>query len=144
MLRRNFSEALVILYWFFLLFLLIWYITLALHYEVFQRELFSISIVQIYKNLIFSWSVRSKCFGNQWNIIKYFWFKSSEQSSCTLSEEQQNFLNIHASIQSKKVKKIFKNEAAEPYLEPCQISMMERFCQDTNGLKLNHRHLIWF
>ena len=23
---------------------------------------------------------------------------------------------------------ILKNEAAEPYLQPCQISIMERFC----------------
>ena len=29
--------------------------------------------------------------------------------------------------------KILKNEAAETYLEPCQISMMERFCENTNG-----------
>ena len=24
--------------------------------------------------------------------------------------------------------KILKNEATEPYLEPCQVSVMERFC----------------
>ena len=29
--------------------------------------------------------------------------------------------------------KIFKNEAAEPHLKPCQTSMMERFCENTNG-----------
>ena len=29
--------------------------------------------------------------------------------------------------------KILKNEAAEPYLEPCQISMMERFCENTTA-----------
>ena len=29
--------------------------------------------------------------------------------------------------------KILKNEAAETYLEPCQISMMERFCENTDG-----------
>ena len=29
--------------------------------------------------------------------------------------------------------KILKNEAAETYLEPCQISMMERFCENING-----------
>ena len=32
--------------------------------------------------------------------------------------------------QSKKSGKIFKNEAAEPYLEPCQISKMEGFCKN--------------
>ena len=34
---------------------------------------------------------------------------------------------IYSSIQTKKVEKILKNEAAEPYLEPCQMSIMERF-----------------
>ena len=29
--------------------------------------------------------------------------------------------------------KILKNVVAEPYLAPCQISMMERFCENTNG-----------
>ena len=29
--------------------------------------------------------------------------------------------------------KIFKNEAVEPYLEPCQISKMERFCESATA-----------
>ena len=29
--------------------------------------------------------------------------------------------------------KIFKNEAAERYLEPCQISMIERFCRNVTA-----------
>ena len=29
--------------------------------------------------------------------------------------------------------KILKNETAEPYVEPYQISMMEHFCENTNG-----------
>ena len=29
--------------------------------------------------------------------------------------------------------KMLKNETAEPYLQPCQISMMEQFCENTNG-----------
>ena len=29
--------------------------------------------------------------------------------------------------------KILKNETADPYLEPYQISMMEHFCKNTNG-----------
>ena len=28
---------------------------------------------------------------------------------------------------------MLKNEAAKPYLEPCQISMMERFCENTTA-----------
>ena len=46
-LRRVFSKALVILTWFLLLlllFLLIVYISLAFHFEVFQGELFCISV----------------------------------------------------------------------------------------------------
>ena len=34
---------------------------------------------------------------------------------------------------SKESGKMLRNEAAEPYLEPCQISMMERFCENTNA-----------
>ena len=33
--------------------------------------------------------------------------------------------------QNKESGKILKNEVAEPYLEPCQISMMGRFCENT-------------
>ena len=33
--------------------------------------------------------------------------------------------------QNKESGKILKNKAAEPYLEPCQISMMEQFCENT-------------
>ena len=35
--------------------------------------------------------------------------------------------------QNKESGKILKNEAAEPYLEPCQISMMERFCENATA-----------
>ena len=38
---------------------------------------------------------------------------------------------IHSSIQAKKIKKILKNEAAKPYLDSCQISMMDHFCENT-------------
>ena len=33
--------------------------------------------------------------------------------------------------QNKESGKILKNKAAEPYLEPCQISMIECFCENT-------------
>ena len=35
--------------------------------------------------------------------------------------------------QNKESRKILKSEAAEPYLEPYQISMMERFCENTTA-----------
>ena len=61
LLRRNFSKALIILVWFLLLFLLLFLlivnISLAFHLEVFQSELFRISIVQIYENLVFPRSI---------------------------------------------------------------------------------------
>ena len=38
--------------------------------------------------------------------------------------------------QNKESRKILKNEAAEPYLEPCQISMMERFRENTTAKSL--------
>ena len=38
--------------------------------------------------------------------------------------------------QNKESGKILKNEAAEPYLEPCQISMMERFRENTTAKSL--------
>ena len=34
---------------------------------------------------------------------------------------------------NKDSEKIFKNEAAESYLEPCEISMMERFSENTTA-----------
>ena len=68
-LTRNFSKALVILAWFLLLFLLLFllklYISLTFHLEIFRSELFGISIVLIYENLVFPWSIYNKWFGNQ-------------------------------------------------------------------------------
>ena len=62
---------------------------------------------------------------------------SHEQISCRLPEEKQKCLYIHSSIKRKKVKKkILKNEAAELYLDPCQISqifMMECFCENATA-----------
>ena len=68
-LTRNFSKALVILARFLLLFLLIVYISLAFHLEVFRSELFLISVVLIYENLVIPWSMYNKWFVNQWNIV---------------------------------------------------------------------------
>ena len=60
----------------------------------------------------------------------HIWFTSGEQSSGTLSEEKQNvhtFIQVYKRRKSGKWK-ILKNEAAEKYLGPCQISIMEHFC----------------
>ena len=55
---------------------------------------------------------------------------SHEQSCCTRLEVKRN---VHILIQVAKQGKWknIKNEAAETYLEPCQISMMERFSENT-------------
>ena len=56
----------------------------------------------------------------------------AKQSSCTLSKEKQN---VHILIQIAKQRKwkILKNDAAETCLKPWQISMMERFCENTTA-----------
>ena len=66
-----------------------------------------------------------------WEPINYliiFLITSREQSTCTFLEETQKSSYIHSSIQTKKEEKNLKDEAAESYLEPCQISITERFC----------------
>ena len=66
--------------------------------------------------------------------MKYpmFWFTSHEQSSSTLSEKNKMFI-YSLKYPNKDSEKIFKNEAAESYLEPCEISMMERFSENTTA-----------
>ena len=59
----------------------------------------------------------------------HFWFTSREQCSCTLSKEKQNvhiFIQVYKQRKSGKWK-IFEKEAVETYLEPCKISIIERF-----------------
>ena len=53
---------------------------------------------------------------------------SHEHSSCTLSEENRMFI-YSFKYPSKEIEKISKNKAVELYLELCQVSMMERFCE---------------
>ena len=67
--------------------------------------------------------------GSNENCI-IFLITSHEQISCRLPEEKQKYLYICVCKESGK---IFENEAAEPYLEPCQISVMERFCENTTA-----------
>ena len=55
----------------------------------------------------------------------YFLFKSLEQSSKIF---------IYSFKYPKKERgKILKNEAAEPHLEPCRISMMKSFFENTTA-----------
>ena len=81
LLRRYFSKALVILSWFLLLFLLFFwlivYISLAFHLEIFQMT--HLYCINIWKSNI-SWSIWSKWFGNQGNILKYFRFSRKDHA----------------------------------------------------------------
>ena len=112
MLRRNFSKALVILPYFILLFLLLFlskvYISLAFHLEIFQSELFRISIIYLYENLIFPWSTWSKWFGNQRNTLKYFWFTSLSKVEKQNTEKKLNsciFIKVSKQRKQKNLKK---------------------------------------
>ena len=58
------------------------------------------------------------------------WFTSHEQIISRLPEDKLMFI-YSRKYQNKESGKILKNEAAEPYLKPCQISIMERFCENT-------------
>ena len=55
----------------------------------------------------------------------HFWFTSGENVAGHFQKKNKN--EVHKRRKSGKWK-ILKNEAAEKYLEPCQISIMERFC----------------
>ena len=66
------------------------------------------------------------------NLI-IFLITSHEQSSCLFSEEKRNvYIFIQVSKQRKQ-KNIQKQGCRVSYLEPCQISMMEHFCENTSG-----------
>ena len=69
---------------------------------------------------------------------------SRGQSSCTLSPKKNKIFVYSFKYPNKESGKTLKNEAAEPYLEACQISLMEPFYENTNNQKLHHRCLMWF
>ena len=56
----------------------------------------------------------------------------SRHMSNFAADFQKEKRNVYRNSQvSKQRKKNIKNEAAQPYLESCKISMMERFCENT-------------
>ena len=56
----------------------------------------------------------------------------SRHMSNFAADFQKEKRNVYRNSQvSKQRKKNIKNGAAQPYLESCQISMMERFCENT-------------
>ena len=48
-------------------------------------------------------------------------------------QKKNKILIYSLKYQNKESGKILRNEAAEPYLEPCQISTIERFCKNTTA-----------
>ena len=94
--------------------------------------------VHIYENLIFLWSTWRKWFGNQRNTLKFFWLRHVSEVAAHFKKknkiQKKNKIFVYLlKYPNRESVKILKNEAAETYLEPCQISMMERFCENTNG-----------
>ena len=88
--------------------------------------------INIYENLIFLWSTWRKWFGNQRNTLKFFWLRHVNEVAAHFKKKNKIFVYL-LKYPNRESEKILKNEAAETYLEPCQISMMERFCENTNG-----------
>ena len=66
------------------------------------------------------------------NEMLYNTFDLRHMSNLAAEFQKKNKTFIYSlKYPNKESRKIFKNEAAEPYLEPCQISMAGRFCENT-------------
>ena len=66
--------------------------------------------------------------------ISYNIFDLCHMSKVAARFQKKNKMFIYSFKQpNKESGKILKNEAAEPYLEPCQISMMKSFCENTTA-----------
>ena len=69
------------------------------------------------------------------NEILYNILDLCHMSKVTAHFQKKNKMFIYSFNQpNKESGKILKNEAPEPYLELCQISMMERFCENTTAI----------
>ena len=64
------------------------------------------------------------------NEISYI-FDSCRMSKVGAHFQRKKMFIYSFKYPSKEIEKILKSEAAEPYLDPCQISMMEYFCENT-------------
>ena len=68
------------------------------------------------------------------NKISYNIFDLRHMSKVAAHFQKKNKMFIYSLKQpNKESGKILKNETAEPYLEPCYISMMECFCENTTA-----------
>ena len=65
------------------------------------------------------------------NEMLYNTFDLRHMSNLAAEFQKKNKTFIYAlKYPNKESRKVFKNEAAKPYLKPCQISMTERFCKN--------------
>ena len=68
------------------------------------------------------------------NNISYNIFDLRHVSKVAAHFQKKNKIFIYSfKYSNEESGKILKSEAAEPHLEPCQISMMERFCENTTA-----------
>ena len=68
------------------------------------------------------------------NKIFYNIFDLRYVSKAAAHFKKKNKMFIYSfQYPTKKVEKYLKNEAAESYLEPCAISLMEGFCENTTA-----------
>ena len=71
------------------------------------------------------------------NDISYNIFDLRHMSKLAADFQKQNKMFIYSlNYPNKESGKILKNETAQPYLETSQISMMERFCENTTAKSL--------
>ena len=68
------------------------------------------------------------------NEISYNIFDLRHMSKLAADFQKKSKMFIYSlKYPNKESEKILKNDAAQPYLEPCQISMMECFCENTTA-----------
>ena len=68
-------------------------------------------------------------FGTNEMLCNIFDLRHMSNLAAEFQKEKKPFI-YSLKYPNKESTKIFKNEAALPYLEPCQISMMEPFCEN--------------
>ena len=82
------------------------------------------------------WHFHDQCKANGLgtNEISYNIFDLRHMSKTVAQFQKKNKMFIYSFKYRNKISgKIFKSEAEEPYLEPCQISIMEFFCENTTA-----------
>ena len=123
-LRRNFSKALVVLSWFLLLLLSLfssmWYISLAFNLKFFKVSHFASLSYKYIKRWFFHGQSEANGLGT--NEISSNIFDLCHVSKVAAHFQKKNKMFVY-SFKYPNNGKILKNEAAEPYLEPCYLNL---------------------